>query len=97
MPTIVDRLFVESNTEIARKVNQEKDAMSRELPGIFHRIYNHGIGSNIQYLRRYGVRGLKAGMQHDMDDIRHALGRPGKRKIETLGELIKIRRMRKVS
>lgn len=95
MPTIVDRLFVENNAQIARRVNEDKDAMSREFPGIFHRVYNHGIGSNIKYLKKYGIRGLKAGIQHDLDDIRHALGRPDKSKVETIIELIEIRKQSK--
>jgi len=94
MPILIDRLLTQSNIEIAKKVNEDKDALSKALPGIYHRMYKHGLGSNIEYLFRYGLRGLKAGIQHDLDDLRHTLGTPNKTKFETIFEIIRIRRKR---
>ncbi|MDI6888964.1 MAG: hypothetical protein QMC78_04655 [Methanocellales archaeon] len=75
MPKVIDNLFTESNSEIARKVNEDKDSMSPKVPGINHRTHGHGVGSNIKYLQKYRLRGWKAGIQHDLDDVRDTLGR----------------------
>ena len=94
----LDRRRRVSTSEIAKKVNQDKDAMSKKMPGIKHRLCNHGIGSNVKYLGEYGIRGWIAGVQHDLDDIRHTLGREDKTKGETVMELwgiAKERRKRK--
>jgi len=71
----LDRRRRVSTSEIAKKINEDKDVMSQKMPGIKHRLYNHGIGSNVKYLREYGIRGWIAGVQHDLDDIRHTFGR----------------------
>lgn len=90
MPQIVDRLFVVSNAEICRAVNQEKDC----IKGRDHRVLGHGLVSNIPMLRKYGFRGFKTGIQHDLDDIRDSLGNPNRSKLETIIEFRKIARKR---
>ena len=83
-PLIVDRLFVIPNAQVCRLVNAEKDCKK----GKDHRVDRHGFLSNIPFLRKYGIRGFKAGVQHDLDDIRHSFGNPSRSKIETvLGEI----------
>lgn len=91
----VDHMRRVSTSEIAKEVNEDKDVMSQKMPGIRHRLYNHGIGSNIKYLRKYGIRGWIAGVQHDLDDIRHTFGREDKTKGETLRELVEMAKERR--
>ena len=91
MPLMIDTLLLRKNADITREVNEDKDSMYKEFPGINHRMYKHGVGSNIRYLLRQGIRGWKAGAQHDLDDIRHSLGTPGKSKIQTMIALRRIR------
>ena len=90
MPWIIDHLFVTSNAEICRVVNDKKDYMK----GRDHRVSGHGLLSNIPMLRKYGVRGFKAGVQHDLDDIRDSFGNPNRSKLETAIEMRKIARKR---
>ena len=94
MPSRIDEIFPRGNADIAKEVNEDKDFMYKELPGLNHRMYRHGIGSNIRYLPRYGIRGWKAGIQHDLDDIRHSFGAQRRSKIQTIIELGRIRRKR---
>ena len=94
-PVTLDRMRQVSKAEIIKKVNEDKDIMSQKMPGIIHRLYNHGIGSNVKYLREYGLRGWSAGVQHDLDDIRHTFGREDKTKGETLRELRGIAKKRR--
>ena len=90
MPWIIDRLFVMSNAEICRVVNDEKDCVK----GRDHRVFGHGFLSNIPMLRKYDVRGFKAGVQHDLDDIRNSFGNLNRSKLETAIERRKIARKR---
>ena len=91
MPWIIDHLFVMSNAEICRVVNDEKDCAK----GRGHRVFGHGFLSNIPILRKYGVRGFKAGVQHDLDDIRNSFGNPNRSKLETAIEMRKNARKRR--
>lgn len=64
------------------------------MKGRNHRVFRHDFLSNIPMLRKYGVRGFKAGVQHDLNDIRHSSGNPNRSKLETAIEMRNITRKR---
>jgi hypothetical protein len=61
--------------DICDKVNGDKDIASKRMPGIAHRQVNHGPGSNLKYLRKYGIKGFIAGKIHDRLDQLFSCGK----------------------
>ena len=53
---------------VADDVNRRKDVQATKRPGVIHRGYNHGVGTNIKYDRKHGLQGVAAGFIHDSLD-----------------------------
>ena len=94
-PAIFDLPFNQNFSTVVKEVSADKDSRKYKGFGLMHRVRGHGRFSNIPYLFKYGIRGLRAGRMHDRQDILWSFGNPLRTKTEILLDLVHIRRERR--